>query len=218
MPTIDVECSECATILAIREDQLGAELKCPKCKSVFLAEKTSSAYRSRRPGPSVGWLATRARPLRRPAGRTRVEARDRAGAARTRDDGEVGRGVAASEVEVLILEPIAQDLHPVRPVGEDLDPDLVDAIGEVGGDRQDGEPGVEAERVDAADEPGKAAFDLHDDLARIRPDRPPTRLGARGRGGRGRGARAVRGTSGGRGGGIRGRSRWPGRAAGPCRP
>ncbi len=51
MPTIDVECPECATTLSIEEDQLGTDLKCPKCKFVFLAEKPDGAYGFADPAP-----------------------------------------------------------------------------------------------------------------------------------------------------------------------
>jgi len=51
MPTVDVECTECATVLPIEEDQLGTELKCPKCKALFLTEKAKGAYELVDPTP-----------------------------------------------------------------------------------------------------------------------------------------------------------------------
>lgn len=44
MPTVDVECPECAMVLPIEEERLGEALKCPKCKFVFDAEKSGGAY------------------------------------------------------------------------------------------------------------------------------------------------------------------------------
>ena len=55
MPTIDVECSECAMILPIEEDLLNTEMKCPKCKSMFVAEKSGGLYaivEAPRPAPT----------------------------------------------------------------------------------------------------------------------------------------------------------------------
>ena len=63
MPTVEVECSECATVLPIEEEQLGAELKCPKCKSVFVAEKSGGAYEIADPAARL----TSARPTRNPS-------------------------------------------------------------------------------------------------------------------------------------------------------
>ena len=51
LPTIDVECSECATVVPIEEERLGAELKCPKCKSVFVAEKSGGSALASSPTP-----------------------------------------------------------------------------------------------------------------------------------------------------------------------
>ena len=51
MPTVDAECPECANVLPIEEEQLGKALKCPRCKSVFEAEKSGGAYEFAQPAP-----------------------------------------------------------------------------------------------------------------------------------------------------------------------
>lgn len=44
MPTVDVECPECATTIQIDEADLGRRMKCTKCKFVFDAERADGAY------------------------------------------------------------------------------------------------------------------------------------------------------------------------------
>jgi predicted Zn finger-like uncharacterized protein len=51
MPTVDVECPECASTIQVEEEQLGKTMKCPKCKSVFEAEKAEGAYELADPPP-----------------------------------------------------------------------------------------------------------------------------------------------------------------------
>jgi predicted Zn finger-like uncharacterized protein len=41
---IDIACPECAMVLMIEEDQLGSELKCPKCKHRFEAAELSNVF------------------------------------------------------------------------------------------------------------------------------------------------------------------------------
>jgi predicted Zn finger-like uncharacterized protein len=51
MPTVDVECPECAETLPVEEAQLGEMMKCPKCKTVFEAERAEGAYELADPPP-----------------------------------------------------------------------------------------------------------------------------------------------------------------------
>ncbi len=44
MTTADVECPECARVLPMPEAQLGTEVKCPHCKTIFTAEAGAGAY------------------------------------------------------------------------------------------------------------------------------------------------------------------------------
>ncbi len=61
MPTVDVECTECATVIATEEENLGTEIKCPKCKTLFVAEK-AGAYDLVDPSPRRTSSRTEPRP------------------------------------------------------------------------------------------------------------------------------------------------------------